>query len=261
MIRLVSYNIHKGIGGTDRRYDLERIVDVLRGLEADFLCLQEVTFDLPRTRRHDQATILAERLAPMFSTFQRNVHWKAGGYGNLLLSRWPFDEHHRIALRFEEKKPRGAQLVVALTPHGPLRITNWHLGLTERERHWQAHHLVTHAIFRATNEHPTVMCGDFNDWRDTLGERWLVPHGFTQVTTPTKAFLSFPAARPLVALDKLFHSAGVEITSAQLVRNTLTRRASDHLPLVIDFERRAAIGDVATPGPMSARVTNETRAR
>jgi endonuclease/exonuclease/phosphatase family metal-dependent hydrolase len=238
MMRLVSYNIHKGIGGTDRRYDLERIVDVLRALEADFICLQEVTFDLPRTSRHDQATLLAERLPTMSSTFQRNVHWKAGGYGNLVLSRWPLDEHHRIALRFEEKKPRGAQLVVAATPEGTLRITNWHLGLSERERHWQAHHLVTHAIFRATNEHPTVMCGDFNDWQDTLADAWLTPRGFTQVTVPAARFRSFPAALPVVSLDKAFHSEGVTVASAHVVRSRSARIASDHLPLVVDFHRR-----------------------
>src|SRR5690349_9864908 len=112
MMRLVTYNIHKGIGGRDRKYDLERIIDVLDTLEADFLCLQEVTINLPRTSSHDQADILAERFQPMFSTYQQNVHWKVGGYGNLVLSRWPLVEHHRISLRFGQKKPRGAQLVV-----------------------------------------------------------------------------------------------------------------------------------------------------
>lgn len=107
-MRLVTYNIHKGIGGNDRRYNLERIIDVLIELEADFLCLQEVTIDLPRTSRHDQADILAERFQPMFATFQQNVHWRVGGYGNLLLSRWPLAEHHRISLQFGQKKPRGA---------------------------------------------------------------------------------------------------------------------------------------------------------
>lgn len=169
MMRLVSYNIHKGIGGTDRRYDLGRIIEVLVALEADFLCLQEVTIDLPRTSRHDQADILTERFRPMFATFQQNVHWKVGGYGNLVLSRWPLLEHHRISLQFGQKKPRGAQLIVAETPSGPLRVTNWHLGLSEGERHWQVHRLLTHPMFHSTAEHPTLLCGDFNDWRNTLG--------------------------------------------------------------------------------------------
>lgn len=239
MMRLVSYNIHKGIGGADRRYDLERVVEVLMALEPDFMCLQEVTIDLPRTRRQNQAEILAERFQPMFSAFQQNVHWKVGGYGNVLLSRWPMKEHHRISLQFEAKKPRGAQLVVVETPAGLLRLTNWHLGLSERERHWQAHRLLRHDVFRATDEHPTVLCGDFNDWQNTLGAAWLLPHGFSQVTAPIGRFRSFPAALPLVSLDKAFHSDGITIASAHVVKSRQARAASDHLPLVVDFRRRA----------------------
>jgi endonuclease/exonuclease/phosphatase family metal-dependent hydrolase len=240
MMRLVTYNIHKGIGGNDRRYNLERIIDVLTELEADFLCLQEVTLDLPRTSRHDQADILAERFRPMFSTFQQNVHWKVGGYGNLLLSRWPLREHHRISLQFERKKPRGAQLVVVETPTGLLRLTNWHLGLSERERHWQVHRLLSHPIFHATAEHPTVLCGDFNDWRNTLDQRLLIPRGFTQATSPPGKFRSFPAAMPVMSLDKLFHCDGIAIHSSHLVKTRLTRQASDHLPLLVTFTKRPA---------------------
>lgn len=234
-MRLVTYNIHKGIGGRDRRYNLERIIDVLQSLDADFLCLQEVTIDLPRTSSHDQADILAARFQPMVATFQQNVKWKVGGYGNLVLSRWPLLEHHRISLQFGQKKPRGAQLVVVETPSGPLRLTNWHLGLSEGERHWQTLHLLTHPIFHSTAEHPTMMCGDFNDWRNTLGKALLVPKGFVPVTSPASRFRSFPATMPVMSLDKAFHCEGIATESAHVVNTRETRRASDHLPLVVDF--------------------------
>ena len=234
-MRLVTYNIHKGIGGSDRRYNLDRIIEVLVELDADFVCLQEVTVDLPRTGRHDQADILAARFQTMHATFQQNVKWRAGGYGNLLLSRWPLREHHRISLQFGQKKPRGAQLVVVETPSGLLRVTNWHLGLSEAERHWQTHRLLSHPVFRSTNEHPTLMCGDFNDWRNTLGSTLLLPQGFLQATTPIGKFRSFPAALPVISLDKVFHCESIAIESAHLVKTPQTRRASDHLPLVVEF--------------------------
>ena len=237
-MRLVTYNIHKGIGGNDRRYNLERIIDVLAALEADFLCLQEVTIDLPRTSRHDQADILTERFRPMFATYQQNVKWKVGGYGNLVLSRWPLREHHRISLQFGQKKPRGAQLVMVETPAGLLRLTNWHLGLSDRERTWQVQRLLSHTLFHATAEHPTVLCGDFNDWRNTLGRTLLIPHGFAQATSPPGKFRSFPAVLPVMSLDKVFHCEGIEIESAHLVKTRQTRQASDHLPLVVEFRKR-----------------------
>lgn len=235
-IRLVTYNIHKGIGGRDRRYRLDRVVDVLASLDADLICLQEVTIDLPRTGRHNQATLLAERFAPMEATFQQNVWWKAGGYGNLILSRWGIQEQHRISLQFGTKKPRGAQLTILDSPAGPLRLVNWHLGLSEKERHWQVSRLLHHVQFKATDEHPTVLCGDFNDWRNTLGRTLLVPCGLSQATSPSGRFRSFPATLPVMALDKCFHCSRITVESAKLIRSPLSRQASDHLPLLVEFQ-------------------------
>lgn len=239
-MRLVTYNIHKGIGGSDRRYDLERIIDVLAWLEADFICLQEVTINLPRTHRHDQAAILAEKFGQMHATFQQNVKWKIGGYGNLVLSRWPMREQHRISLRFGEKKPRGAQLLIIETPAGLLRLVNWHLGLNERERQWQVQALLAHPQFLATNQHPTVLCGDFNDWRNTLGRSLLVPHDLTQATSPPGKFRSFPAVLPVMSLDKVFHCNAISVDSVRTVKTSKSRQASDHLPVVVNFSTKSA---------------------
>ena len=41
-MRLLTWNIHKGIGGLDRRYDPDRIVEVIRHHEPDVVLLQEV---------------------------------------------------------------------------------------------------------------------------------------------------------------------------------------------------------------------------
>src|SRR5208283_3843803 len=41
-MRLLSYNIHKGIGGRDRRYRLDRVIQVIEDQNPDLICLQEV---------------------------------------------------------------------------------------------------------------------------------------------------------------------------------------------------------------------------
>ena len=46
-MRLLSYNIHKGIGGNDRRYRLERVCHVIEHENPDLILLQEVTRDAP----------------------------------------------------------------------------------------------------------------------------------------------------------------------------------------------------------------------
>jgi len=123
-MRVLSYNIHKGIGGRDRRYRIERIIRVIEEENPDLICLQEVDRNVRRTRFDDQPGRLSEVLHAV-SLFQLNVHLKAGGYGNLILSRWPFRGHHQISLRRARRKPRGAQLVVVETPEGELHLVNW----------------------------------------------------------------------------------------------------------------------------------------
>ena len=84
------------------------------------------------------------------------------------------------------------------------------------------------------------MVGDYNDWRNTLARGPFADYHFDQVTGPPKRFRSFPAILPLLSLDKAFRCGGVIVRQAQVVRSPLTRRASDHLPLVIDFALRPA---------------------
>jgi endonuclease/exonuclease/phosphatase family metal-dependent hydrolase len=233
-MRLISYNIHKGIGGRDRRYDLERTCRVLEELNPDLVCLQEVTAHARRTRYHDQPQMLAEQLNAHDICFQMNVHYRTGGYGNLLLSRWPIRHRHHVSLRLNRRKPRGAQLVIVATPEGELHLAHGHLGLAERERAWQIAHLVHHPLFRASAHLPTLIVGDFNDWRNRLGKA-LAPHAFEEVTRPPSRFRSFPAFMPVLAIDKAFQRGGVTVREARVVRTPLTHRASDHLPLLIDF--------------------------
>jgi endonuclease/exonuclease/phosphatase family metal-dependent hydrolase len=233
-MRLLSYNIHKGIGGRDRRYDLNRIVRVIERENPDVICLQEVTRHARRTRGDDQPKLLQEAFAVAESSYQINVHYRRGGYGNLILSRWPFIHRHHISLRRGKRKPRGVQLVVVDTPEGRVHIANWHLGLTKGERQWQAELLLTHALFRESEELPTLVVGDCNDWRNRLAVGSFAERGFLQATAPPSRFRSFPAFLPTLSLDKAFHR-GLFIREATVIRTPLAHRASDHLPLVVDF--------------------------
>jgi endonuclease/exonuclease/phosphatase family metal-dependent hydrolase len=239
-MRLLSYNIHKGIGGRDRLYRLARVIAVIESENPDLIFLQEVVHNVRRSRFDDQSRLLAEYFRPAAHLYQRNVRLKEGGYGNLLLSRWPIREHHHVSLRLRSKKPRGAQIAVIETPEGRLRGVNFHLGLGERERHWQVRHLLAHPLFTESGVLPTLIAGDYNDWRNTLAANAFAEHGFAQITSPVSRFRSFPAYMAVGALDKAFCRGGVTIRSARIVRSTLSRRASDHLPLVIDFHLEPA---------------------
>ena len=182
-MRVLSYNIHKGIGGRDRRYRLERVKAVIAAAEPDVLCLQEVDRNVRRSRFDDQPRLLAEwflgRHLPHVgphpaagfpgteregqpadgAVFQLNVPLttgralpggaRRGGYGNLIVSRRPILEAHTVDLTKGRRKKRGAVIVVLETNAGPLRLVNWHLGLINGERHWQVRRLLSHELFHA----------------------------------------------------------------------------------------------------------------
>ena len=266
-IRVLSYNIHKGIGGRDRRYRLQRVADVIAHEQPDVICLQEVDRHARRSRFDNQAELLAEQFHPADKLFQfvfgkprlgaRRDTSNAGtqahvepGYGNLILSRWPFLEHHQVSLTLRTKKPRGAQWAVINAPAGPLRIVNWHLGLAERERQWQVRRLLEHHLFRPHAHLPTLIIGDTNDWRNTLIRGPFAVHGYQLVTSPPSRFRSFPAYLPIGSLDKAFTHGPFESVHARIAHSKLARDASDHLPLVVDLALAPTVPDRSLPqGP------------
>ena len=111
---------------------------------------------------------------------------------------------------------------------------HWHLGLAERERHWQVRHLST-CLFPESAHLPTLIVGDFNDWLNTLARGPFARHGFVQVTAPRSRFRSFPAYWPVVSLDKAFARGPMDDPPRPDRPLPIGPRRSDHLPLVVDF--------------------------
>jgi endonuclease/exonuclease/phosphatase family metal-dependent hydrolase len=236
--RLLSYNIHKGIGGIDRRYDLGRIVATIGHYQPDVCFLQEVDDGVPRSRQHAQAELLAKETGLEHFTYQRNVSLRVGHYGNAILSRYPLEDPQHIDLTLRPKKRRGALLARWRIPVGEvtksITLVNLHIGLSGIERQWQLRKLfrISHlADLRIRS--PLVIGGDFNDFWNSLGWRVMQPAGF-QPACP--AIRTFPARLPLRPLDKVFFRGDLRPTHAYAGHVDVARHASDHLPLIVDFE-------------------------
>ncbi|HKO89574.1 MAG TPA: endonuclease/exonuclease/phosphatase family protein [Polyangiaceae bacterium] len=236
-IRVVTWNIHKCVGGTDGRYSPRRIIDCLAGYDAKILLLQEVARGIPRLGGEDQVAILSEGLG-MHAAFHPEHCFKAGYYGNLILSAYPLSHIEHIDLTIGWRKVRGAIQGHVRIPIGEHRRTvvvhNLHLGLAGSERAQQLSRFVESDSFNHLHAStPLIVAGDLNDLWGSLGPRFLAPQRLQRAGTLRN---TFPAALPLRPLDGIFFRGSVRLRHFEVGSTRLAKTASDHRPLIADFE-------------------------
>ncbi len=244
-LRLVTYNMHRAIG-VDRRFRLERVVDILDHHKPDIVLLQEVDIGVPRSLRLDLAWELASALDYPYYAAGYNVALWEGRYGNATLSRLPILDERNIDLTVGFRKPRGCYYTrIDLTEISKdlkyLELFNLHLGLSSLERVRQVGLLARSEDFRQVDEDtPCVVAGDFNDWRSMLTPIFTDVMGFECATDyrsgSRQAMRTYPSFSPRGGLDKIFFRGPVHTPGARVCRMNISKVASDHLPVITDFE-------------------------
>ena len=235
-LRVLSYNIHKCIGGVDRRYEPTRVAEVIRKLDVDVAMLQEVDAGAPRSNHDDQVELLGEELGMPYRSWFPNVDVRGGGkYGNAILSRYPLIESTNIDVTLRFKKRRSVLHGVLRVRHDDIdrtiHVFNMHLGLARYERRRQlAMFLASQPFSYLHHDTPIVVGGDLNDLYGGLGEL-LAPAGFRGIE---RRPLTFPAWGPVRALDAIFVRGSVDFLQLARCDTQLARRASDHRPLVAE---------------------------
>ena len=227
-LTFASYNIHKGVG-LDRRRDPDRILAVLREIDADVIALQEAD------RRFGTREAVIARQA-----LDEHSPWKAvipthvdrarstqslGWHGNALLVRRDIEVTGVRPVPLPALEPRGA-LCADLEVQGQrLRVVGMHLDLSGLRRRHQVRAVCAHV--REGGPAPVVMMGDFNEWSRTGGALRAFDAGL-RVLAPGR---SFPARRPMAGLDRIVASAGWTVEDCGVHHSTLSAMASDHLPV------------------------------
>jgi endonuclease/exonuclease/phosphatase family metal-dependent hydrolase len=241
MPRIVTYNVHRCVGN-DRRLDVARVADVLAKLKPDIVALQELDVGRARTGGVDQAHEIARRL-DMACHFHAALTVEEERYGDAILTCFP----ERLVQvgplpgyeRIPQLEPRGALWVEVEIDGVSVQVINTHLGLVPREQQIQAAFLAGHAwLGHPQCQGPRILLGDFNAtatsvvYRTFVGKlsaaRTLAPR-----RTPTA---TFPSPLPVLRIDHMFVSPEIRVTDIFAPFSPLTRAASDHLPLVMDFE-------------------------
>ena len=229
-ITFASYNIHKAIG-LDRRRDPDRIIAVLREIDADVVALQEADRRfgsresvLPLASLDDHTPYRAVPLGGR----QHSIGW----HGNALLVRRGIEVTAADIVPLPMLEPRGAIRADLIAGGRALRVVGMHLDLSGLRRRQQVRADTRAPRRSAMANCPTVLMGDLNEWAlhgGALGEfhsGWRVLGGGR----------SFPSRRPLAQLDRIVISPDWRILEARVHHSALAARGSDHLPVYARLE-------------------------
>ena len=240
-MRLVTYNVHRCVG-VDKRLDVDRIAGVIAELEPDIVCLQELDVGRARTGGVDQAKAIADRLS-MAVRFHAAMRVEAEEYGDAILTRHPETLIHVGALPTVKGipglEPRGALWVRVNIEGVDINVLTTHLGLVPREQRLQAAALVGKDwLGHPDCKGPTLLAGDFNATSITRPYQTLARnHADCQRQLGLRPTLkTFPSGFPAIRIDHVFVSPEIRVTGVRAPFSPLSRMASDHLPLVVDFE-------------------------
>jgi len=221
----------------DRHTDAARIASVLRELNADVIALQEVVADPEGAPEANQPAFIASKLGGYAVCFGEARKHLGAPYGNAVLSRLPVVASQSYDLTRAGRERRGCLRVDIECGGEVLHMFNVHLGTSFFERRFQGRRLIGTDVLGSTElKHPTIVVGDFNEWTRGLASR-LMSRRYRSVESRLhlKRRKTYPGILPLFHLDHFYFDNRLELIGANLVRNRLALKASDHLPIVAEF--------------------------
>jgi endonuclease/exonuclease/phosphatase family metal-dependent hydrolase len=238
-LRVVSYNIHKGVRGIGpaRRLEIHNLGQAMAQFDADLVCLQEVRKVHRREEKffaHWPALPQADFLAPegYAAVYRTNAITRHGEHGNAVLSPWPVLAHQHEDMSDHRFEQRGL-LHVELTVHRQsVHVLVVHLGLVRASRRRQLQQLCRYMDREIGPSAPVLVAGDFNEWGPLL-DRELGSVGLSSWRQP--GFATFPSRLPLLQLDHVY-ARGMRPVGLEVPRGGNWPRMSDHLPLIAEFE-------------------------
>lgn len=228
-LTFASYNIHKAVG-LDRRRDPDRILAILREIDADVIALQEADRRFGRRESVLPLTAIADHTdyEPVsLSPRPGSIGW----HGNAMLVRRGIAVVDASVVALPTLEPRGAIRADLVVQGRSVRVVGMHLDLSGLRRRQQVRSILAHIAGCGTPA-PAVLMGDLNEWAlhggclREFGADW-------QVLAPGR---SFPARRPIAQLDRIVASAEWRLIEAGVHHSVLAARGSDHLPVTARLE-------------------------
>jgi endonuclease/exonuclease/phosphatase family metal-dependent hydrolase len=228
ILRVASYNLR------DLKDDSDAAARVVRAIDPDVLCLQEVP-------RH---LLSAHRIASFVA--RCGLFWSGGHRGSggtTVASSLRMDvtgvQHRPLKVARLQRERGYAVSQVRLPGHPAVSFVSIHLSLDARER---ATHAAT-VLNALPGDGPLVVAGDLNEGPD--GQAWTAIAGRLRVASADAP--TFPAGTPRHRLDVIFASPALSVVPSGIrdIRDTDELdladlvAATDHLPVWVDLDLSA----------------------
>lgn len=242
-IRVMTYNAH-GCVGVDSKLSPARIARVIARHQPDVVALQEIDVGRTRSGWVDQARAIADLLLMKFH-FYPAFEIGEEKYGLAVLSHFPMRLVKSGSLPGLEDRPglepRGAQWLAMDCNGEEIQFVNTHLGLRTRERREQVAAILGEEwLGQLGEDDPLIICGDLNALPSSFVHREICTrfHDVQTIVAEHRPLRTLYGRYPLGRIDHIFVSSHFEAQRVEVPRTTLTRVASDHLPLFTELKLR-----------------------
>jgi endonuclease/exonuclease/phosphatase family metal-dependent hydrolase len=239
ILKVLSYNIHKGIDHLNFNSVLGKIKAAVQGTDADLVLLQEVRGSEGDGERFaTQFEYLADQVWHHFA-YGKNSVYSWGHHGNAILSKYPIKAWENIDISAHEVESRGVLHAEIDMEGTPLHVLCLHLGLLKSWRQLQLTMVCDHIKRVIPGDAPLILGGDFNDWRGTVTDELKSVLGLDEVFYHNNGrhAATYPGWLPLLKLDRIYFR-GFKNLERQTLNGKPWSALSDHLPLLAKFERQ-----------------------
>lgn len=226
--RVATYNIHK-CKGMDGRVNVSRIAHVIDALDVDVIGLQECLLG--------QARDFAERLGEYELHFGETRLLNGLPYGNATLSRLPVRKTVRYEITHGQREARGVLRTDLEADEQMVCFMNLHLGTSYLERKVQADKLLSEDLLEdPAILKPRILAGDFNEWTRGKCSRMMELRFNCVDVRDAGRRRTYPGMMPVLTLDHIYFDRLLRLKQFRVVRSKESLMASDHLPMVAEFE-------------------------
>ncbi len=224
-VRLMSYNIHNGIG-LDDVADYQRIADVINGVHPDVIAIQELDSVTHRSRGVDVLDILGRKTL-MHSTYAASIDYNGGKYGIGILSK-----EKPLSIKKVPLPGREESRMLLIVEFADYYFANTHFSLNAEDR-LESVAIIKGEVEKLNITKPFFLAGDMNSTPKAEVQKEII-NFFAPLVSPDG--LTFPADNPVECIDYIYGYKGLGGWSLLTDRGVIPEKvASDHRPIFVDI--------------------------